>query len=244
MNNQARKTVYTVTPKTPVKILEALLTQHFEEFPHELPTVDYYNTLVEAGRTKYTIEDSVDNNSGTPKESYWLYFEKQSLPRDTDSALMKYKDVEKYMTDNSYDFNTTKFKEKVKRVRMVDDDRDVVYVEVTELQNWMSSQFFRRMECVVPTLMGIADFSVVDLLEYVEEHVSDLSENKIDIQKIIEENKRTEKFLSDAFCIDGTCLFESHVNDRDNFETGIKFKLTDSMRGEFFVTISKSIINQ
>lgn len=241
MNNQARKTVYTVTPKTPVKVMEALLTQHFEEFPHKLLTVDYYNTLVEAGRTKYTIEDSVDTNSGTPKENYWLYFEKQSLPRETSSALMRYEDVEKYMHENGYNFYETGFKEKVKRVRMVDDDKDVVYVEETELENWLSPKFLRQMQCVVTQRMGIADFSVVDLLEYVEEHVCDLPENKMDTQKIIEENKRTEKFLSDAFCIDGTCSFESHINDRDNFEIGIRFKLTDSVRGEFYVTISKTI---
>lgn len=51
------------------------------------------------------------------------------------------------------------------------------------------------------------------------------------------------KFLKEAFCIDGYCKMQgaskiTSIKGGDTKE-GLTFKLTDSERGDFFVTISQ-----
>jgi hypothetical protein len=42
------------------------------------------------------------------------------------------------------------------------------------------------------------------------------------------------KFLEEAFCIDGDCKFYPHDAPK-----GVTYKLTDTKRGIFYITISK-----
>jgi len=46
-----------------------------------------------------------------------------------------------------------------------------------------------------------------------------------------------EKFLKEAFCIDGACTFHKHTKVDDM--GSLMFKLTDTRRGTFYVTITK-----
>lgn len=59
-----------------------------------------------------------------------------------------------------------------------------------------------------------------------------------EIQKV---TKATADFLKIAFCIDGECTFEKFesIRTEQGRELGQVFKLTDSTRGVFHVTISK-----
>lgn len=56
-----------------------------------------------------------------------------------------------------------------------------------------------------------------------------------------------EAFLKEAFCISGECVFEDFVDvvkpNSDKVESAM-FKLEDSRRGVFFVTISKPNQNE
>nr|WP_299488637.1 hypothetical protein [uncultured Allomuricauda sp.] len=58
------------------------------------------------------------------------------------------------------------------------------------------------------------------------------------------EEKKTEKFLKEAFCIDGECTFMGYekavgIIYPDTPRNEMKFKLNDSERGTFYVTIGR-----
>lgn len=55
--------------------------------------------------------------------------------------------------------------------------------------------------------------------------------------------KKTEVFLKQAFCIDGQCIFIEMVKVENTLIanlTNMMFSLSDSKRGVFYVTLSKS----
>jgi hypothetical protein len=56
-----------------------------------------------------------------------------------------------------------------------------------------------------------------------------------------QQTKKMEKFLKEAFCIDGECDYIEDVKVNSALKTicSAMFVLTDSKRGVFYVTISK-----
>lgn len=49
------------------------------------------------------------------------------------------------------------------------------------------------------------------------------------------------KFLKESWCIDGECVSKGIVKviePNGRVQEGMKFKLSDSMRGDFYVTVS------
>lgn len=53
-----------------------------------------------------------------------------------------------------------------------------------------------------------------------------------------QEQINIESFLKEAFCIDGECTLSS-IQDLVHSKTISTFKLMDTERGEFYITISK-----